>query len=386
MCREGNQETQRPEDFYTLKNLTIAFTGGGTAGHVLPNIALIETGKTSLGRLISDGSVKVCYIGSPDGIERQIVKNSKIDIQYIPVSAGKLRRYFSWQNFLSPFQVIKGFIEARTGMKKANVKALFSKGGFVSAPVVWAAWTLGIPVVIHESDFSPALATKLTQPFASAIFTAFEETIAQMSESSRKKSRAVGIPLRDELFDIKREGAIGHFKLNNNLPTLLVFGGSLGALALNKAIKPLLPELDKLANIIHLTGKGKTFETEGLNNYHQFEYLENDMSLALSAADCAFCRAGASSIFELAALRIPMLLLPLGLRQSRGDQIENARYFSSRNWARRIDEETMTSESLHTEIRSMIEERGTRRESLLNAPAESALTTIADCLLSLLQQ
>jgi len=363
--------------------VNIAFTGGGTAGHVLPNIALIETTRTKLGQKIKEKVITPFYFGSKNGMEVDIVKKSDL-VTYIPISSGKLRRYFSWENFLSPFFIAKGFFEARAALKKNKIKVLFSKGGFVSAPVVWAAWTLSIPVLIHESDFSPALTTKLTQPCAFKIFTAFEETRQHMSKQNQLKTTTIGIPLRDELFDCDKNESIKHFKLNTDLPVLLVFGGSLGAAALNELIKPILPSLDEKMNVIHLTGKGKSFPVEGLKYYHQFEFLSDDMALALTASDFAFCRAGASSIFELAALKKPMLLLPLGLKQSRGDQIENARYFTERKWASMIDEEGLTSDKLLPLLLDLSDDIEVRKVSLESAPTHDGQQKISECIVSLL--
>ena len=362
----------------------LVLTGGGTAGHVLPNIALIHEAKTALGQAVRENKVAVHYIGSHEGMERELVSRTVPNWPYIPIEAGRLRRFLTLRNLFTPFKVTAGFLNARQALKDVQATAVFSKGGFVSAPVVWAAWWLGIPVVIHESDLSPALTTKMTIGCATKAFVAFEDTKRAFAEKHQDKVEVVGIPLRTELFRADKKLAIAHFGLNGNKKTLLVFGGSLGAKVLNEAMVQAIRPLSEKLNIIHLVGKGKAFAVENAPDYHQFEYLQEHMSLALAAADIALCRAGASSIFELAALRIPMILVPLDLDQSRGDQIENAHYFQERKWADVLREKDLSAMAITNRVEAAIDEWDKRKAYLESAPSTFAIERIGDTLLQLM--
>ncbi len=365
------------------KNITVALTGGGTAGHVWPHFALVDSEDTAFGKAFRDGAIRVFYFGSCAGMERTIVAQNAPTWNYIPIPTGKLRRYFSWRNFVDPFFVIAGFLKAFFVLSKIRADVVFSKGGFVSAPVVWAAWLLRIPVVIHESDQSPALATKLTLPFATRALATFEETKSLSPARFRNKIELLGLPLRKSLFEGNREDALKFFGFDGAKKTLLVFGGSLGAEPLNKAFVPAISELAKHYNILHIVGRGKTVSVENIEGYRQYEFLNKEMALAYAVADLCICRAGASSIFELAAARIPMILVPLGLQQSRGDQIENARSFERKGWAQQIFEKDLSVETILSAVDGAMDSLEERKKALAQAPGLDAATRVGDLLLML---
>lgn len=362
----------------------LVLTGGGTAGHVWPHFAVADDPSNELGALVMSGRVKVHYVGSHEGMERDIVRESAAHWQYIGVATGKLRRYFSWKNFTDALRVVKGFLDAFFVMGRVNADVVFSKGGFVSAPVVWAAWLRGVPVVIHESDATPALATKLTLPFSHRALVSFPQTLKAIPPLFRSRTQAVGLPMRAQLFVGNRADALKHFDLSPDRKTLLVFGGSLGAEALNRLVASALSELCERYNVLHVVGKGKSFATQGLAFYRQFEFLKDDMALAYACADLALCRAGASSLFECAALRLPMILVPLGLNQSRGDQIVNARIFEASGWAQWVKEEELDGPRIVSLVDDAMNDLPARKARLETAPAADAAREVAHLLVSLM--
>ncbi|MEY4066368.1 MAG: hypothetical protein RIR26_2576 [Pseudomonadota bacterium] len=362
--------------------LSLGLTGGGTAGHVLPHFAVVSNPDSPIGSLVASGELQVVYFGGRDGMERDIVSRQQPSWRYIPLRTGKLRRYFSWQNFLDPFNIAIGFFSAFVALRKHRIACLFSKGGFVSAPVVWAAWLNRIPIVIHESDATPALATRLTLPFARRALVSFEETKKWIPEQFRFKVRTSGLPIRSELICADKLEAVRFFRLNPDLPTLLVFGGSLGAEGLNKRVVQALPFLSGRWNVIHIVGKGKTVKVDAGESYRQYEFLNSEMALAYAVADLAICRAGASSIFELAAARIPMILVPLGLHQSRGDQLVNAKIFSEKGWANWIPESELTPERLISEVERVHAQQADIEKRLEMAPGVNTAARVAELLLS----
>lgn len=365
---------------------TLVLTGGGTAGHVWPNFALLEDVQAPLGKAVANGEVKVCYLGSRVGMERELVEKYAPNWTYYGIHTGKLRRYFSWQNFIDPFRIILGVVQAFLYLYRENAAVVFSKGGFVSAPVVWAAWVLRIPVVIHESDVTPALATKLTLPFATKAIVAFEETRSLCSPKYKDKILPLGIPIRPSLFLGDRVRGQKHFNLDANRKTILIFGGSLGADGMNKKLVPALPELSLKYNVIHICGKGKKFALPDAGpHYHQFEFLKEDMADAYAVSDIAICRAGASSIFELAALRIPMFLIPLGLEASRGDQIVNSKIFQTRGWAEWSEQSALSQEKIIETVDRFFLQIDEKKAKLASAPGSSATFEIGSLLLEIIQ-
>lgn len=315
---------------------TIVFTGGGTAGHVSLNQAIIPS--------FLEAGYDVHYIGSKEGIEKEIIPQAFPQIAYHAISSGKLRRYFSMKNFSDPFRVLAGIVQASAILRKVKPQIIFSKGGFVSVPVVMAAKMAGIPVVAHESDVTPGLANKLALPFASHIFTVFKETLKYVPA---EKSTCTGSVIRPSLFSGNRESGLKYCGFSNDKPTIMIMGGSLGSKFINDAVRANLEELLATYNIIHLCGKGNI--EPGLDifaGYKQFDYVTTELPNLLYASDYIISRAGSNSIFEFLALEKPMLLIPLSAAQSRGDQILNARLFKSQGLALVLEEEAVNKDTL----------------------------------------
>ncbi len=324
----------------------IAFTGGGTVGHVSVNLSLIPTA-------LSQG-YEALYIGSKNGIEREMIESQLPEIKYYPISSGKLRRYISLENAKDVFKVLKGILDARKVLKKEKPDLLFSKGGFVSVPVVIAAKSLNIPTIIHESDLTPGLANKIALKFAKKIYTTFEETLNYLP---KEKADFIGATIRE---DLKNGNAHNGYQLtgfNENKKVLLVMGGSLGSKKLNSIICENLDALLQQYQVIHLTGKGLKDDQVKKSGYIQYEFVKEDLTDLLAITDTVISRAGSNAIYEFLTLRIPMLLVPLGLDQSRGDQIDNANHFADKGYAKAIDEEQLTAQILLQELNEMEQER-----------------------------
>ncbi|MDR0910605.1 MAG: undecaprenyldiphospho-muramoylpentapeptide beta-N-acetylglucosaminyltransferase [Spirochaetaceae bacterium] len=290
--------------------LTIAFTGGGTGGHIYPALAIIERLRTIVAE-----PLRVFWIGNRAGMDASIVKAAGIG--FYGIHCGKLRREINFRNFIDVFKVIAGYIEARKILKKESPSLLFSKGGFVSVPPCAAASGLKIPVWTHESDYSPGLATKINARFAERIFTAYKETAMFFAQSFKDKIVVTGNPVRPEF----RHASA---KRNAKKPALLVLGGSLGAKQLNELVRDNLAELTKLFSVIHQTGAQK-WDRPNSENYHAIPYINAEMPQTIAAADIVLCRAGAGTLWECATVGRPMVLLPLQGSGTRGDQVENAR-------------------------------------------------------------
>jgi len=307
---------------------TIILTGGGTGGHVMPHLAILDDLKKHFDRVV--------YIGS-NGIEKEIMKNQGVIFEEIP--AYKLKRDKFFENLTLPFKVIKSIKKSKEIIKRYEPSVIFSKGGFVSVPVAIAGKQLGIPVVSHESDYSLGLSNKIIYKFCTKFLTTFEDTI-----KGQKKVVHTGPPIRKELFDATQK-----INFNNNNPTILIMGGSSGAKSLNELVFKSVDELSKKFNIIHLTGKGKSNKTIKNDSYLQIEYAKHIEKL-LNSSDLIVTRAGSNTIFEVLALKKPMILIPLNNKATRGDQVENAKYFEKKNWAKTLDENSLTKETFIEEI------------------------------------
>ncbi len=343
----------------------IIMTGGGTAGHVNPNLALIP-GLEAL-------HYQIKYIGSKNGIEKEII--GKTDIPYIGISSGKLRRYFDLKNFTDPFRVMGGFFQALAILKKEKPTLVFSKGGFVSVPVVMAASLLKIPVLSHESDITPGLANKIAFRFADKLLVTFPDTLAETGD----KGILVGSPIRKELFEGSAQRGKELLNFARDLPIILVMGGSIGSVKINEALRLILPDLIQSFNIIHLCGKGNlNEELIGLEGYRQFEYVSDEMKDYLTAAELVISRAGANSIFEFLALKKPNLLIPLSKASSRGDQILNARSFEEKGYSKVLEEEELTGETLKMSIFSLFEQRETFQEAMTKSDVRDATSKIIE--------
>lgn len=323
----------------------IVLTGGGTAGHVTPNIAMIP-------RLEAEG-YDISYIGSYDGIERKLIE--ELGIPYYGISSGKLRRYFDLKNFTDPFKVLKGYGEARKILKKLKPDIIFSKGGFVTVPVVVAAGRLKIPAIIHESDMTPGLANRLCMSSAVKICCNFPETVEKLPAD---KAVLTGTPIRQELMTGSRKAALSFTGLSPANPVIMIIGGSLGSVAVNNAVRQILPQLLEDFQVVHLCGKGKVDTSlENTPGYVQYEYIKKELADLFALADLVISRAGANAICEISALKKPNLLIPLSANASRGDQILNARSFEKLGYSKVMEEEEITPEALLAAIRDLYQNR-----------------------------
>lgn len=343
----------------------IVLTGGGTAGHVTPNIALMPK--------LKELGYEIYYIGSYDGIEKKLIE--QMGIPYYGISSGKLRRYFDWKNFTDPFRVLKGFGEAKKLLKKLHPDVVFSKGGFVTVPVVQAAKRCHIPTIIHESDMTPGLANKLAIPAATKVCCNFPETVKYLPEG---KAVLTGSPIRQELLHGNRLAALNFCGFTSGRPVLLVIGGSQGSVAVNTAIRNILPDLLKTFQVIHLCGKGN-LDTglEHTDGYVQFEYIQKELADLFALADVVVSRAGANAICELLALRKPNLLIPLPASASRGDQLLNARSFRQQGFSMVLEEESITSETLLSSILELYRDRDVYIQAMKQSGQSDAIAMIA---------
>ena len=312
----------------------IVLTGGGTLGHVTPHLSLIP-------HLLQAG-YEIHYIGTEKGMEAEKIR-SVPGVTYHAVQSGKLRRYFSWQNFIDPFKVIAGAFQSARLMGKIKPDVVFSKGGFVAVPVVFGAWLHRVPVVCHESDLTPGLANRLCAPFARKIATTFPEC----AQALGPKAEMTGTPLRPELFRGSRARGLSLLGFDGSKPILLMMGGSSGAQAVNKALREALPRLTGKFDVAHICGKGNLDEAlQGMSGYRQLEFLDAELPDALACADLVLSRAGSNALCEFQALCKPMLLVPYPKGASRGDQILNAQSLQKRGLARVLLQEDMTADTL----------------------------------------
>lgn len=321
-----------------MKQKRILFTGGGTAGHVIVNLALIP--------YFQKEGWKIDYIGSKQGIERDLIKEIP-NITYYPISTGKLRRYFSLENLKDPFKVLKGTIDAWNVIRKTKPNVIFSKGGFVSVPVVVAARFRRVPTIIHESDLTPGLANKLATPFAKKVLTTFPETVKYLPE---KKTVYVGAVIREELFQGNKSRGYQLTNLTSEKPIILIMGGSIGSRKINEIVRENLDAFLQKYQIIHICGRNNVDSSFEQKGYVQFEYINEDLKNIFAITDFVISRAGANAIFEFLALDLPMLLIPLSLAASRGDQIDNAKSFQKNGFAHVLPEEELTTDRFLQEV------------------------------------
>ena len=344
----------------------IVLTGGGTAGHVTPNIALLPA-------LLTEG-YDVHYIGSYDGMEKNLIGD--FSIPYHGIATGKLRRYFSMKNFTDPFRVLKGFREADALIRELKPSIVFSKGGFVSVPVVWAAKKNHIPVIIHESDMTPGLANRLSFSSATKICCNFPETVEKLPKG---KAVLTGSPIRAELMlgDASKAEKICGFD-DPDKPVIMVVGGSLGAASVNDMIRRILPRLTEKFNVLHLCGKGKLDESlVGTKGYFQMEYAKDEMKDLFAYAEIVVSRAGANAICEFLALHKPNLLIPLPASVSRGDQLLNAGSFKNQGFSLVLDEDTdLDEDSLYEKICELYDNREKFRKVMLKSEQTNAVSAV----------
>lgn len=348
----------------STNNKKIVLTGGGTAGHVTPNIALLP--------YLKESGYEISYIGSYDGIEKKLITD--FDIPYYGIATGKFRRYLNIKNLTDPFRVIKGLAQARKYLKKIKPDVIFSKGGFVSVPVVRAAASLHIPCIIHESDMTPGLANKLCIPVAEKVCCNFPETLSLLP---KEKAVLTGSPIRDELAKGDKLLALDLCHFTANKPVIMVIGGSLGAASINKAVREALPKLLNDFQIVHICGKDKIdnmlLHVEG---YIQFEYVKSELKDLFAMADIVISRAGANSICELLALKKPNLLIPLSAASSRGDQILNAKSFESQGFSMVIDDDYLSADLLTEKVTELYFTRQTYIDAMGKSSQLSSIKTI----------
>lgn len=348
----------------------IVLTGGGTAGHVTPNLALLP--------FLRKEEFEIHYIGSYNGIERRLIEDA--GISYDGISSGKLRRYFDIKNFSDPLRVLKGYGQAKRLMKQYQPDIVFSKGGFVSVPVVLAAKHYKIPVIIHESDMTPGLANKICIPAAQKVCCNFPETLNYLPKD---KAVLSGSPIREELLTGDRLSGLQYAGLSANRPVILVIGGSLGSVTVNHAVRSILPKLLSQFQVIHICGKGNLDESLiGTSGYVQYEYVDKPLRHLFAAADLIISRAGANSICEILALRKPNILIPLSAAASRGDQILNANSFAKQGFSTVLEEEVLTSDTLY----QAVSETYKKRISFIEAMEKSTLNNAVETIMDLIRQ
>lgn len=349
----------------------IVMTGGGTAGHVTPNIALMPA-------LRKEG-FEISYIGSYDGIEKRLIEEQ--GVPYYGISSGKLRRYFNPKNFSDPFRVIKGYGQSIKLLKKIKPDVVFSKGGFVSVPVVLAAKFCRIPAIIHESDITPGLANKLAIPGAVKVCCNFPETLNYLP---KEKAVLTGSPIRQELLKGSADAGRTYCKFPEaSKPVILIIGGSSGSRAINNTVRELLPQLLPDYNVIHLCGKGNLdtslTQTAG---YLQLEYANQELADLFALSDLVISRAGANAICELLALHKPNILIPLSANASRGDQILNANSFQAQGFSYVLEEENLSPETLRSAITHVIAEKESYISAMKNSQTRDSIETIVNLILN----
>ena len=348
---------------------TIVMTGGGTAGHVTPNLALVP--------YLKQEGYDIYYIGSYTGIEKSMVE--KAGITYYGISSGKLRRYHDWKNFTDPFRVIKGFSEANQLLKHLKPDVVFSKGGFVSVPVVMAAGRQHIPAIIHESDMTPGLANKLAIPFATKVCCNFPETMNYLPDG---KAVHTGSPIRQELFSGNKEAGLSFCGFNNEKPVMLIMGGSIGSRFINNAVWDSLDTLLEKFQIVHLVGKGNiNKDLVGKTGYQQYEFISEQLNDIFAMTDLMISRAGANSISEILALKIPNILIPLSAKASRGDQILNAESYEKQGFSTVLQEEELTADLLISSVNDVYSRRDEIKEKMASSKLLDANKVILDLIL-----
>lgn len=357
---------KKDQNLSDTANKKIVLTGGGSAGHVTPNIALIPA--------LKKAGYDIFYIGSYNGIEKKLIED--YGIPYFGIATGKLRRYFDPKNFSDPFRVLKGFGEAKKILRTIKPDIVFSKGGFVSVPVVRAAGALKIPYIVHESDMTPGLANRLSMTGARKICCNFPETMRLLPA---EKAVLTGTPIREELGQGSAEAGKKLCGFTEDKPVLMIIGGSLGAQSVNETVRYALPRLLPNFNVVHICGKEKMDNLKlTVPGYKQFEYVRNELKDIFAMADIVVSRAGANSICELLALKKPNILIPLSTKSSRGDQMLNAKSFEQQGFSLVIDNDDLDEDILVETIEDLYERRETFVENMSKSNLHSATNTIVN--------
>lgn len=343
-----------------MKNIIL--TGGGTAGHCMPNIYLLP--------YLKEYFNNIYYIGSKNGIEKNIICNN--NIPYYEIDCAKLNRKFNFNNLKIPFSVTKGIISSEKIIEKLKPNVVFSKGGYVSFPVVVASHRKKIPVISHESDLTLGLANKLSIPFCTKILTSFKETAKQI-----KKGEYVGPPLK-KYAPVNKKEILRKFNFENGKPVLLITGGSQGAQKINEAVKNSVKELSEFFNIIHLCGKGNKFDCN-IKNYYQTEFAQN-MNEIYSITSVCVSRAGSNTVFELLQNSIPTVLIPLSNSSTRGDQVLNAKYFFRKGACSYLEESLITKNSFICSVLSCLKNKQEYVKNIESLNIENSCPKIAETL------
>lgn len=332
------------------------FTGGGSGGHVTLNLNLIP--------LFQKNGWQIVYVGSETGIEKELI--AKIEgVKYYAIKTGKLRRYFSWQNLKDMFKIPVGVCQAAAIIHKEKPDIIFSKGGFVSFPVVVGGFLNHRKIFMHESDLTPGLANKMSLPFVSKFFTTFIDTVKYVR--TPQKVCYIGPVLSDRLKNGDKNKALLMCNFNTEKPIVMFVGGSLGAQSLNKAVLQNIDALLQKFQIIHICGKGQKTDLER-QGYAQFEFVDKEFKDLLAATDIVVTRSGSNAIFEFWSLNIPMLLVPLPSNASRGEQTSNAQNFQSKGFAEiLLDKDLAQNGLLLAQIDKMYQNLGTYRNNIKNS-------------------
>lgn len=350
----------------------IVLTGGGTAGHVTPNIALIPELKKQ--------GWDIHYIGTQEGIEHKLISDIK-DITYHSVKSGKLRRYMDIKNLTDPFRVVAGVGQSVNLIRKLKPQIIFSKGGFVSVPVVLGGWLNRVPVIVHESDITPGLANRIATRFAKRVCTTFPETVDHFAVG---KAVHTGTPIRKELFMGNADKGKNVCGFTDNKPVIMIMGGSLGAVAINKAIRGLLGKLTRHFNIVHICGSNNLDRVlESHPGYKQFEYVSEELPHIMAMTELVISRAGANSIYEFLALKKPTLLIPLPLSASRGDQILNAQSFEKQGFSKVLNQENMTEDSLYESIMDLYHNKDKYVSTMTSSDTGNSIDKIVELISTL---
>jgi len=343
--------------------VSIAFTGGGTGGHIYPGLAVAS----ELKKIPGGGNFRLFWIGSSSGMDRSIVEEAGIEFFGIP--SGKLRRYFSLKTVVDIFKVAAGFFAARKILKKQKACLLFSKGGFVSVPPCAAAASLKIPVFTHESDFSPGLATRINTRFVprtgGRIFTAYEDTANFFPKAVHDRITVCGNPVRGGFKNADAAKGRAFLGVKDDARILLVLGGSQGAREINELVRAALPELTKIYTVVHQIGPNQAWDIGPSEKYKPFAYIKEEMPDIMAAAELVMGRSGAG-IWEWAVCGKPMLLIPLSGSGTRGDQVENARYFEKKAAAQTLSGENVNPQALVNAVKTLAHD-SEKRENMAAA-------------------
>ena len=353
-----------------MSKLKILLTGGGSAGHITVNLALIP--------LLLQSGWQVIYIGSIKGIERELISNIP-EVKYYGVSTGKLRRYFALQNLTDLLRLTRGVLEAYRIIRREQPSVVFSKGGFVSVPVVVSSGLNDLPIITHESDLTPGLANRINMHFAQKICTTFPETLEYLPQA---KGQFIGAIVRPELK--QGDAEIGRIicKFNSEKPVILVAGGSLGSACINQTVHSLLSSLLQEFQVVHICGRGNINRKLDYEGYRQFEYVSDELADLMHLADVVISRAGSNFIFEFLALKKPMILIPLSKKSSRGDQIDNAQVFEKQGFAEVILEEDLTEDKLLDTIHAVFNNRGEYKNRMKSWNSDDSLAKLFDLITS----